>query len=392
MITPYATELATVLAGMGVGQSLLFAVLLWLRRERPANVWLALCHLAIAQVMALLLFNNVWKQHLDGRLTAHMMLNLFFIGPLLWGYARALTGRPLSMCSPWLWCHLLPGLLLHLGTLAGWITIDPPPADESAWSAENYTPGSDASEIPSLLLVGIHIGSYCLAVWLLLRRHQQTLKTQFSRLGVRSLQWLSTLSLALAAAIALWFGLRWLAPMLADLIVAGAYLVLAGVAGLRGLHQPAAMVQPEPEAGPEANGAKYAKSVLDATQAETIRQALLQLMARDKPYLEEDLTLSGLAGQLRISPHHLSQVLNGAMATNFFDYINRHRVEAVQRCLVDPAYAEQTVLDIGLACGFSAKTTFNTVFKRLTGVTPTAYRQQARAAAPPHPDQAGLTG
>jgi AraC-like DNA-binding protein len=97
-----------------------------------------------------------------------------------------------------------------------------------------------------------------------------------------------------------------------------------------------------------------------------------------KLFLESDLTLAELARAVEASPHQVSQVLNQHRGVNFYDYVNRRRVEEVQRCLADPAYGGQTVLDIGLAAGFSSKSTFNAVFKRETGMTPQAYRSATR--------------
>jgi AraC-like DNA-binding protein len=121
---------------------------------------------------------------------------------------------------------------------------------------------------------------------------------------------------------------------------------------------------------------KYGKSTLTQEQALEVKTQLEMLMASERCFLENDLTLAVLASRLTVSAHHLSQVLNESMRTSFYDYINELRVTEVTRCLKDPAYSTQTVLEIALDSGFSSKTTFNTVFKRVTGITPTAYRAQ----------------
>lgn len=106
--------------------------------------------------------------------------------------------------------------------------------------------------------------------------------------------------------------------------------------------------------------------------------ALERLMAEERPYLDTDLTLATLAEQLGMTDKVLSYVLNEGLGVSYVDYVNGLRVEEAKRQLADPTTAHLTVLGIGLNAGFSSKATFNRVFKRSTGTTPSEYRKQAR--------------
>jgi AraC-like DNA-binding protein len=44
--------------------------------------------------------------------------------------------------------------------------------------------------------------------------------------------------------------------------------------------------------------------------------------------------------------------------------------------LSDPASRNNKVLTIGMDAGFNSKTTFNTVFKKFTGLTPSDFKEQ----------------
>ncbi len=101
-------------------------------------------------------------------------------------------------------------------------------------------------------------------------------------------------------------------------------------------------------------------------------------MRTEKPWLESDLTLGQLAERAELTPHNLSQLLNAGLGLSFFDYINAQRVAEVRRCLEDPAYDGQTVLQIALDSGFSSKTAFNVTFRQQTGETPSDYRRRVR--------------
>ncbi|MEM6318074.1 MAG: helix-turn-helix domain-containing protein [Bacteroidota bacterium] len=58
------------------------------------------------------------------------------------------------------------------------------------------------------------------------------------------------------------------------------------------------------------------------------------------------------------------------------DFINRYRVQEVQAKLVDSKFDHYTILGIAQEAGFNAKSTFYTAFKKVTGMTPSAYRKQ----------------
>ncbi|WP_276483434.1 helix-turn-helix domain-containing protein [Paraflavitalea pollutisoli] len=122
-------------------------------------------------------------------------------------------------------------------------------------------------------------------------------------------------------------------------------------------------------------GKKYAKSGLDAATTEQLLTRLLDYMERERPYLQPELTIYTLAEALNTNRHHLSQVINERLHVSFFDFINRYRVKAVQAKMADPGTRSMSILGIAYDCGFNSKATFNTSFKKYTGMTPSAYLQ-----------------
>ena len=59
------------------------------------------------------------------------------------------------------------------------------------------------------------------------------------------------------------------------------------------------------------------------------------------------------------------------------------RIDAVKATLARPQSARRSLLEIALECGFGSKSTFNAVFKKSTGLSPTAYRASLAEAGPP---------
>ena len=107
----------------------------------------------------------------------------------------------------------------------------------------------------------------------------------------------------------------------------------------------------------------------------SLRARLEAYMREQKPYLNPQLTVSELAHAMDVPSRSLSEVINDLYDCNFSEYINRARVEEARALISDPAMADRSLLDIGLAAGFNSKTSFNVMFKRHAGTTPSAYRR-----------------
>lgn len=103
-------------------------------------------------------------------------------------------------------------------------------------------------------------------------------------------------------------------------------------------------------------------------------------MVEQKLYQETELTLNQLAQHLNFPSHQVSQAINEGMNKTFYDLVNGHRVEEAKRLLQDPENRSFTILSVGFEAGFNSKTTFNTVFKKFTGQTPTNFREHQQVA------------
>ena len=87
------------------------------------------------------------------------------------------------------------------------------------------------------------------------------------------------------------------------------------------------------------------------------------------------LSLNDLAGKLLMSPRILSQVINGSMNQNFFDFVNSYRIEEAKRILLDPSSQHKTILEILYEVGFNSKSVFHSAFKKHANTTPTQFRK-----------------
>jgi len=121
---------------------------------------------------------------------------------------------------------------------------------------------------------------------------------------------------------------------------------------------------------------KYQRSALNEQLTDSIVSKLNHAMEHDRLFLEASLSLPRLAKHISRSAYHISQTLNETLGVNFFDYVNRYRVNAAKEQLQN---TDNTVLDIAMDVGFNAKSSFYTAFKKDTGITPNQYRKESRA-------------
>jgi AraC-like DNA-binding protein len=120
---------------------------------------------------------------------------------------------------------------------------------------------------------------------------------------------------------------------------------------------------------------KYSNSGLSEDAITAIQSTLEEMMSRQKPYLNPELTINDLAAMVNCNRHHLSQVLNEGLRQSFYDYVNHYRVEEARQLLLDPSREDHKIASIAYDAGFNSLSTFNDVFKKITGTTPSQFRK-----------------
>lgn len=346
----------------------LFAALLSIARggNQCANRWLAGCIAGLALLsVGDLLEDTRWAvQYPQLAHTTDWLI--FALGPCVWLYVRRLTSSP-SPRGGRVALHFMPAALAILLVLPFHLI---PTTEEQSAIVVTEIENTSRNEDPVLVVAVLHILTYWLAALFTLYQFGGRLREQYSSIEKRSFRWISWV---LAVTFVMW--LFWLSGLALrtewtgwlDLVAVPVGLYVLALAGLS---QPKVFLEPAVEEAPR----RYARSGLDPPRLAELRTRLDELMQLEKPWLENDLTLSQLAARLGVSPHHLSQVLNDALGQSFFDYVNSRRVAEVKRCLGDPAYASQTLIEIALAAGFNSKAAFNTAFRKHTGLTPSQFR------------------
>jgi AraC-like DNA-binding protein len=117
---------------------------------------------------------------------------------------------------------------------------------------------------------------------------------------------------------------------------------------------------------------KYKSSSLSRDDQSEILKRLKERMETEKPFLQSNFSLPDLAAQLRISTHQLSQVINDGLGKSFFEMTAEYRIEESKRLLKEKMNIK--VEEIAEEVGYNSKSSFNTAFKKIVGMTPSEWR------------------
>jgi len=120
--------------------------------------------------------------------------------------------------------------------------------------------------------------------------------------------------------------------------------------------------------------AKYENHNLSDADFRSYLDQIEKHMKTEKPHLEDKLTRRQLAGQINIPAHHLSMAINSQLGMNFWQYINKYRLQEAAGRLRNPEMGEMSILRIAYDSGFQSKASFNRQFKGHFKQTPAAFR------------------
>ncbi len=124
---------------------------------------------------------------------------------------------------------------------------------------------------------------------------------------------------------------------------------------------------------PVLEGKKYKTSPLSETRSKEIKQQIQSFFDEEQRYLDPNLKIADLSKIISVPSHHISQVLNEKMNSNFYEILNQHRVAKAKEMLQSGALQKISVQAVGEECGFSSKTSFYRAFKKVTSMTPLQY-------------------
>jgi AraC-like DNA-binding protein len=256
---------------------------------------------------------------------------------------------------------------------------------------------------------------YVIKAFMILAKHKKNLKLISSAINQISLDWLIQFLFILSIIILIWFndalfGLPYLTQA-TNFVYAGSVFFLAYFSikqkaifafKEKDIKQISEVLEYEhyeadikiiPEVGEAANEIDSTRDIteisavvkekvklkrLSAEQVANLSIQLSSLMVNDKLFLDNDLNLPTVAEKLGISIHEASFLINETAKDNFYNFINKYRVEEAKKLLASTKMEELNILGIAFASGFNSKTTFNTTFKRIVGLSPSQFSKEQK--------------
>lgn len=302
----------------------------------------------------------------------------FFVGPLFYFYARSLISNkkfPVQKLS----LHTIPAAGYFIYRLISFIIFASFPKD----------PKSDPVYEVYNWAITIQGFIYLVLTLSLIKKYTRSLKDMFATLDKVKIDWLRNITLLMLFLLLefLFENVLFLAginfsnfynltsALLAVTVYALGYMGLSRseIFVLPEISLPISQLSEIEKQKEKRTG--YEKSGLSDEKAKKFREKLLVMMRDDELYRDSNLTLSSLAAKLGISSHNLSEIVNTRLNMNFFDFVNGYRVEQVKKDLSDPAKTNLTLVAIAFDAGFNSKSSFNAIFKKHTGKTPSEYRK-----------------
>jgi AraC-like DNA-binding protein len=95
----------------------------------------------------------------------------------------------------------------------------------------------------------------------------------------------------------------------------------------------------------------------------------------------EKITLNDLADKFGKHPSYISNKINMETGLSFSDNLNKIRIAESKRLLT---YSQKSINEIAIAVGFDYQNHFSKVFKKITGVTPSEFRNKQRVVTSYH--------
>jgi AraC-like DNA-binding protein/NADH:ubiquinone oxidoreductase subunit 6 (subunit J) len=300
---------------------------------------------------------------------------ILLIGPLLLFYIREFTGAKSNPVKDIL--HFTPFILFFIIILPEWLQ------GESFAYANFLRQNSVVISIVTWALIVVQYAYYWLKSVRMIFTHKMTVESEFSNIEGKTLSWLGKflhifgILLILFAGTVI-FAIHSSQYSAVDSIVSLGLSCVVFILGYEGLFQEEIFSTIyKPGNDKEVKSKELLKSAEISNEEEILSQKLIAFVEEKKPYLDEELTLTKLAEQLGINRNQLSSVINNKFGCNFYTFINKYRVEEVKQLLVEPKNKAFTILSLAYQAGFPSKSSFQDIFKKLTGMTPSEYQNKS---------------
>ena len=109
-------------------------------------------------------------------------------------------------------------------------------------------------------------------------------------------------------------------------------------------------------------------------EEDSLRARFEALMKNELFFLRQGLKVTDVASVLKTNRTYISRLVNNTYNMSFSDYVNTLRVDYAEQYLLHHGQANQA--EVAQACGFPNASSFNSIFSKITGMTPKAWYKE----------------
>lgn len=310
---------------------------------------------------------------------------LALLGPALLFYITAIRIGKVPSVQ---YLHLIPFALYAISLLPFYFSS----AEEKIYWVEVTMTTGQADAYINLLFV-LHFIGYLAWIYLILLRHSGTASAMKTDLAETDLGWIRSLTSIMLICGIIAIGLfslsaaRVMETLLANYLAGFVMALIVYVMGYRSLITPKLFGDRDYPAWVYRSSwdlfwGKFQFNPVAPTadiylqEEQKLLAELQDFMESKKTYRNSDISLAKLSSKTGIPQYLLSRIINGHLGQNFFDFINEYRVKEVCKRLSQPDQHRYTILSLAMDAGFNSKSSFNTAFRKSTGLTPSEYKKQ----------------
>jgi AraC-like DNA-binding protein len=92
--------------------------------------------------------------------------------------------------------------------------------------------------------------------------------------------------------------------------------------------------------------------------------------------MNSTVTIGYLSKEIGVKLNYLSQIINELLNKNFYEFINDYRINAAIEMMSNQKYKKKSIENILYEVGYNSRSTFFTIFKAKTGMTPKIFRKK----------------
>lgn len=350
------SNLLVIVSGIGSIQSILFALLILLKKKKHTHDWILFIWFLVFFIHLLI---GIYREGNQTNIREILIWTIGFLhGPFFLMYAKVTFNIRLNRTDL---LHFLPFLVF------AFFSAYVPLHSETLW------------EIIILIAKLISLTFYPLYILYLFYQKLVFLKENCENNSVLELSWIKIIAFLFLIStgvsimrliIELSVGVSYF-----EFLDVLRYVILVTVIGFYGLKY-GVVYKPELFNDFISDEKKYKHSPLNTSQIIKLRNVIDLFFQENEAHLNSDFSLADLSKSLNIPKHHLSQIINSEMNTTFYNLINTKRVEYAKGKLTAGNMSNLTLEGLGYESGFNSKSAFFHHFKKITGKTPGQFEKE----------------